>query len=42
MVCDNRKCKWNKGGKCLLFPGVKVLECKYRILNSEKKKRQKK
>lgn len=42
MICDNKKCKWNKGGKCRLFPGAKVLECKYRFLNIEKEKGQKK
>lgn len=24
------KCRWNKGGKCLLFAGQSLLECRYR------------
>lgn len=29
--CTNTTCQWNKKGKCVLFPGVTQLECKYRI-----------
>lgn len=34
--CANTDCKWNKNGKCLIFPGVTQLECKYRIVNTRK------
>ena len=35
--CDNTSCQWNKKGKCVLFPGVTQLECKYRIQKPAKK-----
>ena len=41
--CSNKKCKWNKGGKCLLFAGVTQLQCKYRLVaksNKNKKGKQ--
>jgi hypothetical protein len=28
--CANNGCKWNRKGRCLIFPGVTQLECKYR------------
>ena len=28
--CADRTCRWNKKGKCVLFPGVTQLECKFR------------
>ena len=28
--CANKTCQWNQKGKCVLFPGVTQLECKYR------------
>lgn len=34
--CDNTTCQWNKKRKCVLFPGVTQLECKYRIVNTRK------
>ena len=34
--CANYGCRWNKKGKCLIFPGVTQLECKYRIVNTRK------
>lgn len=34
--CDNTTCQWNKKRKCLIFPGVTQLECKYRIVNTRK------
>ena len=38
MVCENKKCKWRKDGKCVLFAGVRILECKYRHPGDEKTK----
>lgn len=29
--CASYGCRWNQKGKCVLFPGVTQLECKYRI-----------
>lgn len=29
--CANNGCKWNRKARCLIFPGVTQLECKYRI-----------
>ena len=40
MVCENKKCKWRKDGKCVLFAGVRALECKYRQTGDEKPKNQ--
>ena len=34
--CANYGCQWNQKGKCLLFRGVTQLECKYRIVKSNK------
>ena len=41
MACDNKSCKWRKDGKCVLFVGVKVLECKYRQTGDEQPKNSK-
>jgi hypothetical protein len=41
VICENKKCKWRKDGKCLLFAGVRVLECKYRLTGDEKTKKTK-
>ena len=41
MVCENKSCKWRKDGKCVLFAGVRVLECKYRQTGDEKTKKSK-
>ena len=34
--CPNNGCKWYRKGKCLIFPGVTQLECKYRIVKPTK------
>lgn len=39
MVCENKSCKWRKDGKCVLFAGARVLECKYRQTSDEKTKK---
>lgn len=41
MTCDNKSCKWRKAGKCVLFVGVKVLECKYRKTGDAKTQKSK-
>jgi hypothetical protein len=41
MICENKSCKWRKDGKCVLFAGVRVLECKYREINLKKKPKNK-
>lgn len=38
MKCSTSACKWRKDGKCLLFAGQTVLECKYRTIVEPKKK----
>ena len=30
LVCADRGCQWNTHGKCILFRGISMLECKYR------------
>jgi hypothetical protein len=40
MICTNKSCKWRKDGKCILFVGVRVLECKYRQTIEAKPKKQ--
>ena len=42
MICNNKSCKWRRDGKCVLFVGAKVLECKYRKTGDEKTKTTKK
>lgn len=42
MICENKKCKWRKDGKCVLFAGKRILECKYRLPGYEKQKKLKK
>lgn len=37
MICTNKTCKWNKAGACVLFIGVRCLECKYRTTGETKK-----
>lgn len=37
LSCANTSCKWCKAGKCLLFAGVTVLQCQYRIDPKTKK-----
>ena len=32
------KCRWNRRGKCVLFAGQSLLECKYRKLPQKAKK----
>lgn len=39
MICENKKCKWCKDGKCVLFAGKRILECKYRLPGYEKQKK---
>ena len=41
MICTNKSCKWRKDGKCVLFGGVRVLECKYRQTIEVKPKKSK-
>lgn len=38
MICNNKSCKWWKDGKCVLFAGARILECKYRQTGDEKTK----
>lgn len=37
MACQNNSCKWNKSGKCILFVGQTMLECKYREIKMKPK-----
>lgn len=41
MICTNKSCKWKKDGKCVLFAGVRILECKYREVDLKPKKTRK-
>lgn len=41
MVCTNKSCKWCKDDKCILFAGVRILECKYRLTTKSTPKKSK-
>jgi hypothetical protein len=41
MICETKGCKWRKDGKCVLFAGERILECKYRQTGDEKTKKSK-
>lgn len=36
--CANNGCKWNRRGKCVLFAGQSLLECKYRAVPQKTQK----
>ena len=38
MDCESNECKWNKGGRCLLFAGLSLDECKYRAVPQKTQK----
>ena len=47
MECATKGCKWKKGGRCLLFAGQTILECRYRTIaepknNTDKKRKESK
>ncbi len=30
LLCRNTGCDWNRKGRCVLFVGITMLECRYR------------